>query len=218
VLGNLLAMDKVALAHGEIWRLWTVTLVHAPLTQNPLHLLFNMYALWLSGPVVERMYGRWRLLLFYLVFAAGGSLFTFAVSTGVDSRYGVGASGAIFGLFGLLFAAERIHRPVLDGQSRALLGQMGGLLVINLIFGFVVPGIDNMAHVGGMIAGLWFGFLFAPTSVPTRRSPWGRRGAMPATVHAGMSDGGSALIRLAGALALLGFFAVLFVMGLGAWG
>ena len=67
-LGNLLLLDKVAVAHGEIWRLWTVTLVHA----NLIHLGFNMYALWLVGPFVERLYGRWRSIAFYLVFAAGG--------------------------------------------------------------------------------------------------------------------------------------------------
>ena len=143
---DVLLLDKVAVADGELWRLWTVTLVHGGL----LHLLFNMYALWLAGPLVERLYGRWRFLLFYLLFALGGSLASFAFS---DSRYAVGASGAIFGLFGLLFAAEQIHKPILDRQSRAFLGQLGGLLVINLIFGFVVPNIDNMAHIGGLVTG-----------------------------------------------------------------
>jgi membrane associated rhomboid family serine protease len=218
LLGNLLAMDKVALAQGEIWRLWTVTLVHAPLTQNPLHLLFNMYALWLAGPVVERLYGRWRFLLFYLVFAAGGSLFTFAVSTGVDSRYGVGASGAIFGLFGLLFVAQRVHRPVLDSRSRAFLGQLGGLLVLNLVFGFVVPGIDNMAHVGGLIAGGWLGFLIAPPNLPTLRSMWLRPSATTGVMAPAAGAGGAQVIRLAGVLALIGFFALLFVIGSAAWG
>ena len=65
-LGALLQMDKVAIAHGELWRLWTVTLVHAPLTQMPLHLVFNMYALWLAGPFVERLYGRAVFLVGYL--------------------------------------------------------------------------------------------------------------------------------------------------------
>ena len=88
---GLLALDKVAVANGEVWRLWTSALVHAPITQNPLHLLFNMYALWLAGPLVERLYGGWRFLAFYLLCAAGGSLASFAFS---DARYSVGASGA----------------------------------------------------------------------------------------------------------------------------
>jgi membrane associated rhomboid family serine protease len=217
-LGDVLAMDKVALAHGELWRLWTVTLVHAPLTVMPFHLLFNMYALWLAGPFVERLYGRARFLVFYLVFAAGGSLLTFALSTSPDARYGVGASGAIFGLFGLLFAAQRIHRPVLDRQSRAFLGQLGGLLAINLLFGILIPGIDNMAHIGGLIAGAWLGLLIAPTNVPTLRSLWLRPGPVPGTTVPAFGGGSTQLIRLAGIVALLGFFALLFTIGVSAWG
>ena len=95
-------------AAGEIWRLWTVTLVHAPIQQMPLHLLFNMYALYLAGPFVERLYGRTRFLALYLACAAGGSLASFAFG---DAPYGVGASGAIFGLFGLLIAVQYVHRP-----------------------------------------------------------------------------------------------------------
>ncbi|MDP2350123.1 MAG: rhomboid family intramembrane serine protease, partial [Chloroflexota bacterium] len=88
-LRDLLAMDKVGLAAGEVWRLWTVTLVHAPLQQMPLHLLFNLYALWLAGPFVERFYGRKAFVALYLLFALGGSLGTFAFG---DARFGVGAS------------------------------------------------------------------------------------------------------------------------------
>ena len=213
-LGNLLALDKVAVAQGEIWRLWTVTLVHAPLDVMPFHLLFNMYALWLAGPFVEQLYGRWRFLAFYLVFAAGGSLLTFALG---ESPGGVGASGAIFGLFGLLFAAQRIHHPVLDRQSRAFLGQLGGLLAINLLFGFVVQGIDNFAHIGGLISGVWLGLLLAPTNVPTLRSLWRRPGPVPGTTVPAFGAGGTVVIRLAGIIALLGLFAALFAIGVGAW-
>ncbi|MEO5965906.1 MAG: rhomboid family intramembrane serine protease, partial [Candidatus Limnocylindrales bacterium] len=178
-----------------------------------LHLLFNMYALWLAGPFVERLYGRWRFLAFYLVFAAGGTLMSFAFS---DARYGVGASGAIFGLFGLLFVAQRVHRPVLDRNSRAFLGQLGGLLVINLIFGVVVPGIDNMAHIGGLIAGAWLGFLFMPTRVQTLRSLWQRPGPTGALEPAFGTDG-TRVVRIAGILLLLAFYAFLWTLGGGAW-
>jgi rhomboid protease GluP len=212
-LGNQLLLDKVAVAHGEIWRLWTVTLVHA----NLIHLGFNMYALWLVGPFVERLYGQWRFLVFYLVFAAGGSLMTFALSTGPGDRYGVGASGAIFGLFGLLFACERVHRPMLDGQTRAFLGQLGGLLVINLLFGVLVPGIDVKAHLGGLVAGLWLGFLLPPSAVPTLRSLWLRQGPVPGTLEPAFGAGGSVLIRAAGIAALVVFLALLFAAGGAAW-
>jgi len=172
-LGDLLAMDEGGARPGELWRLWTVTLVHAPLTVMPFHLLFNMYALWLAGPIVEQMYGRWRFLLFYLAFAAGGSLLTFAFG---DARFGVGASGAIFGLFGVLFAAQRIHQPGVDRGTRAFLGQLGGLLAINLLFGFIVSGIDNSPHRRPVRrAGL--GFYRAHQRADAARSLWVRQGS-----------------------------------------
>lgn len=213
-LYGFLAMDKAGLADGELWRIWTVTLVHAPLQQMPFHLLFNMYALWLAAPFAERLYGRMATLVLYLVLAAGGSLATFAFS---DARFGVGASGAVFGIFGLLFAAQRVHRPVLDRRSRAFLGQLGGLLAINLVFGFVIPGIDNWAHIGGLVAGLWLGFLLPPTRVPTLRSMWLRPGAVPGTVEPALGSG-TAAVRAGGVVLLLAWFALLWFLGVSAWG
>ena len=163
-----LALDKPAVAAGEYWRLWTVTLLHG----NELHLFFNMYALYLSGRIVERWYGSLWFLLFYLVCAAAGSVASFVLGGDVPS---VGASGAVFGLFGLLLSAGRVHHPV-DKQSRALVSQLGMLILINLVFGLVVPGIDNAAHVGGLVAGLWLGALIPPTRVQTLASLWQRAG------------------------------------------
>jgi membrane associated rhomboid family serine protease len=205
-----LLLDKVRLADGELWRLWTVTLVHGGL----LHLGFNMYALWIAGPFVEQLYGRIRFLLFYLVFGAGGSLASFVVS---DARFAVGASGAIFGLFGLLVAVQYVHKPLVSRNARQFLSQMGGLIAINLVFGFVVPGIDNMAHIGGLLSGLWIGFLFAPTRVQTMRSMWLRPG-MSGTLQPAFGVGGTRVIRAVGVLALLGAFAVLYALGAGSWG
>ena len=129
-----------------------------------------MYALYLAGPVVERWYGSIRFLLIYLACAAAGSIASFAFGGDAPS---VGASGAIFGLFGLLLAAQRVHRPV-DRQSRALVSQLGILILINIVFGFAVTGIDNAAHIGGLVAGLWLGFMIPPTRVPTMASLWQR--------------------------------------------
>jgi membrane associated rhomboid family serine protease len=163
-----LALEKAAVAVGEYWRLWTVTLLHG----NELHLFFNMYALYLSGRIVERWYGSLPFLVFYLACAAAGSIGSFVFGGNVPS---VGASGAVFGLFGLLLSAGRIHHPV-DRQSRALVGQLGMLILINLLFGFAVPGIDNAAHLGGLAAGLWLGALIPPTRVQTLASLWQRAG------------------------------------------
>ncbi|MBA2314253.1 MAG: rhomboid family intramembrane serine protease, partial [Chloroflexi bacterium] len=172
-LFDLLALDKVAVADGEYWRLWTVTLLHGSL----LHLFFNMYALYLAGPIVEVMYGSRLFLLFYLVCAAAGSVASFVFGAG---NLAVGASGAIFGLIGVLLAASRTHHPVLDRQSRSFVGQLGTLILINLAFGLAVPQIDNAAHIGGLVAGLWLGFLIVPGRVPTLRSLWQGAGGAPA--------------------------------------
>ena len=215
-LGDLLAMDKVGLAGGEFWRLWTVTLVHAPLQQMPLHLLFNLYALWLAGPFVERFYGRTAFVALYLLFALGGSLGTFAFG---DARFGVGASGAIFGMFGLLFAVQVVHRPVLDRAARSFLGQMGGLIAINLLLGFVLRGVvDNWAHIGGLVTGLWIGLLLPPTRVPSLRSMWTRPGPTPGTVVPAFGASGARTVRVVGLVALAGFLLLLWTLGSAAWG
>ncbi|MEP6639985.1 MAG: rhomboid family intramembrane serine protease, partial [Chloroflexota bacterium] len=169
-LYDLLQLDKPAVAAGEYWRLWSVTLLHGDL----LHLGFNMYALWLAGSIVERWYGSRRLAAFYLACAAAGSTASFVFGGDIPS---VGASGAIFGLFGVLLAAGRVHHPV-DRQSRGLVSQLLMLVLINIAFGFASGGsIDNAAHLGGLAAGLWLGALVPPTNVPTLSSLWQRGGA-----------------------------------------
>jgi len=168
---DLLQLDKPAVAAGEYWRLWSVTLLHS--SSDPLHLIFNMYALYLAGTIVERWYGSIRFLLFYLACAAAGSTASFVFGGDVPS---VGASGAIFGLFGILLAAGRIHHPV-DRQSRSIVSQIGVLILINIAFGFASGGsIDNAAHLGGLAAGLWLGALIPPSGVPTLSSLWQRPG------------------------------------------
>jgi rhomboid protease GluP len=214
-LVDALQLDKVAVAHGQIWRLWTVTLVHAPIQEDPFHLVFNMYALWLIGPYVERLYGRARFLLMYLVFALGGSLMSFALGGPEPS---VGASGAIFGLFGVLVAALYVHRPMVGPGVRGLMGQLVAIIALNILIGVTGQGIDNWAHIGGLVSGLWVGVLFPPTLVPTMRSMWMRPGPTPGTAVPVFGDGGTIALRLAGVLALGAFFAVLWTMGVAAWG
>jgi membrane associated rhomboid family serine protease len=212
LLGEALALVKPLVAVGELWRLVTVTLVHG----GPLHLGLNMYALWLAGPFVERLYGRRGFLAFYLVAAVGGSLMSFALGTA--SAVSVGASGAIMGLFGVLIAAEAVHRPMVDRASRAFTGQLVGAAAITLIYGFVAPGIDNWAHVGGLVTGLLLGVLFAPTMVPTVRSMWRRPGSTPGTSVPVFGTSGTLGIRLGG-LAMLGLaFVALWAVGVAFWG
>jgi rhomboid protease GluP len=152
----------------------TVTLLHGdagpenfPFTL--VHLGLNMYALYLVGPIVERLYGRVRFLVFYLVAAIGGSLATFAFG---DAALGTGASGAIFGLFGVVFAATRLHIPLLDAQSRRMSSQIGSLILINIVIGLSQGFVDNMAHIGGLVTGALLAVAFLPGKVPTLRTMW----------------------------------------------
>jgi membrane associated rhomboid family serine protease len=174
IFGRLL-LDKSLVAAGEWWRLLTVALLH----ESPIHLAFNMYALYLVGPVVERIYG-WKLfILIYLACDLAASVASFVFGNPLIGS--VGASGATFGLFGCLFIAGRVHNPVLDRQSRNLTAQIGSLIVLNLILGFTFGAgtIDNFAHVGGLLAGAWLGLVLVPRGVPTLSSGWVRTNGLP---------------------------------------
>ncbi|HEX5825587.1 MAG TPA: rhomboid family intramembrane serine protease [Candidatus Limnocylindrales bacterium] len=209
-LERLLQLDKRAVAAGEIWRLWSATLVHDP--TNLLHLLFNMYALYLSGPIVERLYGSVQMVVFYLVCAAGGSLASFAFGSPAPS---VGASGAIFGLFGILLIATRTHHPALDRASRNFIGQLGTILIINVIFGLLAAGyIDNFAHGGGFVSGALLGMAFVPGKVATIRSMW--QAGTGGTLTTGFV--GSPIGRLVSILLLVGLMAIAAWVGFRRWG
>jgi membrane associated rhomboid family serine protease len=191
-----LQLDKGAVADGQYWRLWTAALLHAPLTFGVMHLFFNMLALWIAGPIVERFYGAVVFLAIYLLCAAAGSVASFVFGGDAPS---VGASGAVFGLFGVVVAATRSHNPMLDRQSRAIIGQLGPLIAINLLIGFTLGAgaIDNAAHLGGLVAGLWLGWLLVPTGVPTLAGRWqGLQRSPEGWRH-------SPAIRIAGVLALI---------------
>jgi membrane associated rhomboid family serine protease len=168
-----LALVK-AVALGDVlstepWRLLTVALVHG----SPLHLLFNLFALDLGARLVQRLYGTQRLLLWYMLGVIGASLASAIWSPYIPS---VGASGGVFALFGVALGAEWAHRPLVERGVRAALAQIGGLIVINLLFGLglnvVGGGIDNAAHLGGLALGLLFGVLVPPTRAESMRSRW----------------------------------------------
>jgi len=201
-LVDLLALDKPALAQGDLWRLLTPLLVHA----NLFHIFFNMYALWIAGPLVEGIYGSLRLLAMYLICGIAASVASLIFTPGPS----VGASGAIFGLFGVLFAAMRTHQPLLDRRARALTTQIGTLIVINLLIGFGLMGgiVDNAAHVGGLLAGLWLGFILVPGNVPTLDALW--RGRAP---QGGLHGAAEGLVRALGVLILIALIVVGFAYG-----
>ncbi len=135
-------------AQGEWWRLFTVVLLHGSLT----HILFNMWAVWALGPQIERGVGTWPFVSLYLASAAvGGAVFFYIGGNGAA----VGASGAIFGLFGIWLSWALHRRNTMQG--RALLGQLGFLLLINAALPFIFRGIAWEAHLGGLITGFLIG-------------------------------------------------------------
>ncbi len=154
-----------AVAHGEWWRLITAAFLH----QGILHIGFNMYALWLFGPIMEQMYGHVEYVVIYLLCALGGNVLTILFAPNVPA---LGASGAIFGLFGLAFIVSRRRHLLLGPQARAMLSQVGTLLVLNLIITFTIPQISWTGHVGGLVVGGVIGLLLAPTNVPSMGGMW----------------------------------------------
>ncbi|MGE0131719.1 MAG: rhomboid family intramembrane serine protease [Blastocatellales bacterium] len=140
------------LRRGEWFRLVTPIFIHA----GPLHLLLNSYALWAVGPQVEKLYGSARFLLIYMLAGIGGVAGSF-LGQMIFRRPdvpSVGASGAIFGLFGVLAVFGYRYRHELPPTFRRALGAgVLPVIVINLVIGFSFPFIDNAAHIGGLITG-----------------------------------------------------------------
>ena len=199
-----LVLSPLLVAHGDYYRLLSVVLVHDP--TDILHLLFNMYALWFAGQLVERMYGPWLLLVLYVISGIAGSAASFAFGLPADG-WSVGASGAIFGLFGIVLVATRFHHAILDARSRAVASQVGLLIVLNLVLGFSgIFNVDNFAHVGGLLAGLWLAFVLPPGQVQTLGSIWqtSRSGRSPARTIALRVVGLVALVAVVSSVVLYG--------------
>ena len=112
-----------------------------------IHLLFNMYALYIIGIQVENFFNKWKYSIIYLVSGVVGGLFSMIFT----KTWSVGASGAIFGLMGALLYFGYTHRVYLGTVIKS---QIIPVIVINLIIGFASPGIDNAAHIGGLIGGI----------------------------------------------------------------
>jgi rhomboid protease GluP len=136
-----------AIAQGEIWRFVTPVFLHIGL----LHLFFNSYALWIVGPQVEKLYGSERFVLLYILTGIAGVLGSYFYHPYAVSA---GASGAIFGLFGVLLVFGIKYRNSIPPFFKRAVGTgVLPVIAINLIIGFTIPGIDNSAHIGGLLAG-----------------------------------------------------------------
>lgn len=147
-------------AGAEPWRFLTAAFLHGGI----IHIAFNMWALWLFGSYLEQQFGRLRFAVLYLLAAFGGSVGTLLLVS-PDGRgwstISVGASGAVFGLFGALVLVQR--------KLNQQFGQVVVLIVINGAIGFIVPNIAWQAHLGGLVTGLALGavYAYAPQRVRT---------------------------------------------------
>ena len=128
---------------GQIYRLLTCAFLHIGI----LHLVFNMYALFIIGSQIENFLGKFKFLFIYIISAIGASLMSIIFSNNISA----GASGAIFGLMGALLYFGYYYRIYL---SSVLKQQIIPIIILNLFIGFVISGIDNAAHIGGLITGV----------------------------------------------------------------
>ncbi|MDN5919957.1 MAG: rhomboid family intramembrane serine protease [Pseudonocardia sp.] len=160
------SLTPILVVDGEWWRLLTSGFLHFGL----LHLAFNMLAMWVIGRDVETVLGRWRLLAVYLVSLLGGSAAVMLFSSPTTQT--AGASGAVFGLMGAL--------AVLLYRLKMPAGQAIGVIVINIVISFAIPGISWTAHLGGLVIG-------AATTVALVYLPNRQRPAVQAAAVAGVA-------------------------------
>ncbi len=151
-------------AQHEWWRFITPIFLHG----NVAHLLMNMYGLWVIGPYVERLYGSAKFVFFWVATGIAGVVASYLSvqpnmhSSGPIGRFlfkagdsiSVGASGALFGLIGVLFVfGIKFRRELPEGFKRAFGIGMLPTILLNIFIGYMIPVIDNAAHMGGLVAG-----------------------------------------------------------------
>jgi rhomboid protease GluP len=138
---------------GQFWRLFTPMFLHGSI----LHLGFNMYALYIFGPGLERYYGHGRFVLLFILSGFAGNVFSFTFS----ASNSLGSSTAIFGLLAAEGVFLYLNQKVFGGVARRALNNIIMIAVVNLIIG-LSPGIDNWGHMGGLLGGAIFAFLGGP--------------------------------------------------------
>jgi membrane associated rhomboid family serine protease/Tfp pilus assembly protein PilF len=158
------------LRQGEYWRLVMPMFLHI----GWLHLALNMYALWLLGSLLEPLYGYGRFSVIYVGAGVGGSFLSMMASPHVAA----GASGAIFGIAGAMMVTGFLHHWSVPRRWRRAFGA-GIIFVIvsNLVLGWLIPNIDNWAHLGGLFAGSLLAGIIPPPRVPSppkeySKDPW----------------------------------------------
>lgn len=138
---------------GQVWRLLTPIFLHA----NVVHVAMNTLALSALGPAVESPFGWRRLGITYILAGIWGNFMSYLASPSTS----VGASGAIFGLLGALLVYNLVNRRIFGSQARARLQSLVRVILLNLALG-LLPGIDNWAHLGGLLAGAALSWMVSP--------------------------------------------------------
>lgn len=146
-----------ALLNGEYWRALASCFLHI----DGLHLLMNSMALYYFGPLLERSFGHWKLLLAFVLTGVIGSLTSMLLHL-QDPYLSAGASGGLYGLFGVIFVAGKRYRDGLPKSFQTWLNQTMGAMII---FSFI-PNIDIWAHFGGLASGLVLGWVYKPLPHP----------------------------------------------------
>jgi len=139
---------------GEVWRLVSAMFLHGGIE----HIMMNMLSLFIVGRSVEMLFSKISYLVIYFFSAFIGSFVSIYFH---PLSVGVGASGAIFGLFGALAGFVLVHRERMQNQFMEFMKSFGVLLVLNLGIGLAFPSVDLSAHIGGLIAGVVGGIFVA---------------------------------------------------------
>ena len=139
---------------GQIYRLLTSIFLHA----DAMHIVMNMLSIYMVGTMVERLFSKTIYLGIYFISGLFGSFLSMYVHT---EGWAVGASGAIFGIFGALAGFAWIHRQTMRTQFIDFMKNFGVILLINLGIGLLFPSVDMSAHIGGLVAGLAGGMVVA---------------------------------------------------------
>ncbi len=177
---------------GQWWRLLTAMFMHAGI----IHLAFNLYFLWAVGRACEQIFGAAAYALVYFGSGLIASLVSVAWQPGIVS---VGASGALFGVFGAFLGFTIRRRELLPPEFVSSVRRNALMLIgINLVIGFAVPGIDVAAHVGGLVAGLGIGYAIARLAEKPVNSKQEARAVRFRAI--GLTAAATVVVVLAGAL------------------
>jgi len=158
VLVNMGALfGPITVLGGEWWRLFTAMFLHGGMT----HLLMNMFSLYLIGRGVEEYFNTTSYLSIYLFSGLLGGLASLYMH---PASVGVGASGAIFGIFGAMAGFFIAHRDRIESHTKSFMKEFAIIIGINLVIGFSIPSVDVSAHVGGLVIGFIGGYIVSKNS------------------------------------------------------